>query len=340
MSYFHRLNSQPRGCRGVGFLRFFLPGLVIGLSPIALADSSRQVLEHNLPPSSLIAQSSAAGKSPSRQMASVVQSVRLNSSAAMVVDQVSGQVLIEKNADAELPIASITKLMTALVVLDAQLSLDEKVIITRSDARLEKNPPSRLPVGARLTRGELLHLALMSSENRAAQALGRSYPGGLSGFVRAMNIKAVKLGMASSRFTEPTGLNSGNVSSPRDLIRLVEEAYLHPEIRRYSTAKQLSIKVRGRSLQFRNSNILVRAERWDLGLSKTGFIRDAGRCLVMQAEVENRPVIIVILDAQGTRHRVRDAEIIRKVLIQKAAAPSVEDRSQTGPAQSLARNPV
>jgi serine-type D-Ala-D-Ala endopeptidase (penicillin-binding protein 7) len=340
MSYFHRLNSQPRGCRGVGFLRFFLPGLVIGLSPIALADSSRQVLEHDLPPSSLIAQSSAAGKSPSRQMASVVQSVRLNSSAAMVVDQVSGQVLIEKNADAELPIASITKLMTALVVLDAQLSLDEKVIITRSDARLEKNPPSRLPVGARLTRGELLHLALMSSENRAAQALGRSYPGGLSGFVRAMNVKAVKLGMASSRFTEPTGLNSGNVSSPRDLIRLVEEAYLYPEIRRYSTAKQLSIKVRGRTLQFRNSNTLVRAERWDLGLSKTGFIRDAGRCLVMQAEVENRPVIIVILDAQGTRHRVRDAEIIRRVLIQKAAAPSVEDRSQTGPKQSLARNPV
>jgi serine-type D-Ala-D-Ala endopeptidase (penicillin-binding protein 7) len=340
MSYFHRLGSQLRGCRGVGSLRFFLPGLVIGLSPIALADSSRQGLEHDLPPSSLIAQSSAAGKSPSRQMASVVQSVRLNSSAAMVVDQVSGQVLIEKNADAELPIASITKLMTALVVLDAQLSLDEKVIITRSDARLEKNPPSRLPVGARLTRGELLHLALMSSENRAAQALGRSYPGGLSGFVRAMNIKAVKLGMASSRFTEPTGLNSGNVSSPRDLIRLVEEAYLYPEIRRYSTAKQLSIKVRGRSLQFRNSNILVRAERWDLGLSKTGFIRDAGRCLVMQAEVENRPVIIVILDAQGTRHRVRDAEIIRRVLIQKAAAPSVEDRSQTGPKQSLARNPV
>jgi D-alanyl-D-alanine endopeptidase (penicillin-binding protein 7) len=258
----------------------------------------------------------------------------------MVVDQVSGQVLIEKNADAELPIASITKLMTALVVLDAQLSLDEKVIITRSDARLEKNPPSRLPVGARLTRGELLHLALMSSENRAAQALGRSYPGGLSGFVRAMNVKAVKLGMASSRFTEPTGLNAGNVSSPRDLIRLVEEAYLHPEIRRYSTAKQLSITVRGRTLQFRNSNTLVRAERWDLGLSKTGFIRDAGRCLVMQAEVESRPVIIVILDAQGKHHRVRDAETIRKVLIQKAAAPSVEDRSQTGPEQSLALNPV
>jgi D-alanyl-D-alanine endopeptidase (penicillin-binding protein 7) len=340
MSHVHRFGSQLFGRRSLASLRFLLPGLVVGLSPIVLADSSRQSLEQDLPPSSLVAQSSAAGLPSSRPMASMVQSVRLNSSAAMVVDQVSGQVLIEKNADAELPIASITKLMTALVVLDAHLPLDEKIIITRSDARLEKNPPSRLPVGARLTRGELLHLALMSSENRAAQALGRSYPGGLSAFVRAMNVKAVKLGMASTRFTEPTGLNSGNVSSPRDLIRLVEEAYLHPEIRRYSTAKQLSIKVRGRTLQFRNSNVLVRAERWDLGLSKTGFIRDAGRCLVMQAEVESRPVIIVMLDAQGKRHRVRDAETIRKVLIQKADAPAIHDRSKSQTEQSLARNPV
>jgi len=340
MSHVHRFGSQLFGRRSLASLRFLLPGLVVGLSPIVLADSSRQSLEQDLPPSSLVAQSSAAGLPSSRPMASMVQSVRLNSSAAMVVDQVSGQVLIEKNADAELPIASITKLMTALVVLDAHLPLDEKIIITRSDARLEKNPPSRLPVGARLTRGELLHLALMSSENRAAQALGRSYPGGLSAFVRAMNVKAVKLGMASTRFTEPTGLNSGNVSSPRDLIRLVEEAYLHPEIRRYSTAKQLSIKVRGRTLQFRNSNVLVRAERWDLGLSKTGFIRDAGRCLVMQAEVESRPVIIVMLDAQGKRHRVRDAETIRKVLIQKADAPAIHDSSKSQTEQSLARNPV
>jgi serine-type D-Ala-D-Ala endopeptidase (penicillin-binding protein 7) len=340
MSYVYRFGSQGFGRRSLASLCFLLPGFVVGLSPTVLADSSRLSLEQDLPPSSLIAQSSAGGLSTSRPIASMVQSVRLNSSAAMVVDQVSGQVLIEKNADAELPIASITKLMTALVVLDAQLPLDEKIIITRSDARLEKNPPSRLPVGARLTRGELLHLALMSSENRAAQALGRSYPGGLSAFVRAMNVKAVKLGMASTRFTEPTGLNSGNVSSPRDLIRLVEESYLHPEIRRYSTAKQLNITVRGRTLQFRNSNVLVRAERWDLGLSKTGFIRDAGRCLVMQAEVESRPVIIVMLDAQGKQHRVRDAETIRKVLIQKADAPAGHDRSKSQTEQSLARNPV
>jgi D-alanyl-D-alanine endopeptidase (penicillin-binding protein 7) len=340
MNVFDRLNAQLKGHRGLASLRFFLPGLVIGLSPTVLADSSRDNLSINHVPFQLHAQASVVGAVGSRPMASVVQSVRLNSSAAMVVDQLSGQVLIEKNADAELPIASITKLMTALVVLDAHLPLDEKIIITRSDARLEKNPPSRLPVGARLTRAELLHLALMSSENRAAQALGRSYPGGLSAFVRAMNVKAVKLGMASSRFTEPTGLNAGNVSSPRDLIRLVEEAYFHPEIRRYSTAKELIIKVRGRSLQFRNSNALVRGETWDLGLSKTGFIRDAGRCLVMQAEVENRPIIIVMLDAQGKRHRVRDAETIRKVLIQKADAPSAQDKSKSRPEQSFSRNPV
>lgn len=340
MNVFDRLNAQLKGRRGLASLCFFLPGLVIGLSPTVLADSSRDNLPNNDVPLQLHAQASVVGPAGYRPMASVVQSVRLNSSAAMVVDQLSGQVLIEKNADAELPIASITKLMTALVVLDAHLPLDEKIIITRSDARLEKNPPSRLPVGARLTRAELLHLALMSSENRAAQALGRSYPGGLSAFIRAMNVKAVKLGMASSRFTEPTGLNAGNVSSPRDLIRLVEEAYLYPKIRRYSTAKELIIKVRGRSLQFRNSNVLVRGETWDLGLSKTGFLRDAGRCLVMQAEVENRPVIIVMLDAQGKRHRVRDAETIRKVLIQKADAPAAKDKSKTRPEQSFSRNPV
>jgi D-alanyl-D-alanine endopeptidase (penicillin-binding protein 7) len=340
MNVFDRLIAQLNGRRGLASLSFLLPGLVIGLSPTVLADSSRDSLLENHGPSQLLAQASAGGATGSRPMASVVQSVRLNSSAAMVVDQSSGQVLIEKNADAELPIASITKLMTALVVLDAHLPLDEKIIITRSDARLEKNPPSRLPVGARLTRAELLHLALMSSENRAAQALGRSYPGGLSAFVRAMNIKAVKLGMASSRFTEPTGLNAGNVSSPRDLVRLVEEAYFYREIRRYSTARELMIKVRGRTLQFRNSNALVRGDHWDLGLSKTGFIRDAGRCLVMQAEVDNRPVIIVMLDAQGKRHRVRDAETIRKVLIQKADAPTGQDKSKSRPEQSLAANPV
>lgn len=251
---------------------------------------------------------------------SALSDIALNSSAVMVIDQISGEALIEKNPDAVLPIASITKLMTALVVLDAGLALDELIAITKEDADLEKNPVSRLPVGVLFTRGELMHLALMSSENRAAHALGRTYPGGMNAFVEAMNIKAMKIGMTQARFTEPTGLNSGNVASPRDLIRLVEESYLLPEIREFSTARDLIVRVRGRPVQFMNSNALARGEGWDLGVSKTGFIRDAGRCLVMQAEFESRPVIMVMLDAQGKHHRERDAQKIRDFILQQAGS--------------------
>jgi D-alanyl-D-alanine endopeptidase (penicillin-binding protein 7) len=249
---------------------------------------------------------------------SALSDVALNSSAVMVIDQISGEVLIEKNPDAVLPIASITKLMTALVVLDAGLPLEDLVMITKEDADLEKNPVSRLPVGAKFTRGELMHLSLMSSENRAAHALARTYPGGMNAFVAAMNIKALKIGMTQARFTEPTGLNSGNVASPRDLVRLVEESYLVPEIREYSTSRDLMVRVRGRPVQFMNSNALARGEGWDLGVSKTGFIRDAGRCLVMQADFESRPVIMVMLDAQGKQHRERDAQRIREFILQQA----------------------
>jgi D-alanyl-D-alanine endopeptidase (penicillin-binding protein 7) len=251
---------------------------------------------------------------------SALSDVALNSSAVMVIDQISGEALIEKNPDAVLPIASITKLMTALVVLDAGLPLEELVAITKEDADLEKNPRSRLPVGARFTRGELMHLALMSSENRAAHALGRTYPGGMQAFVEAMNVKALKIGMGRAHFTEPTGLNNGNVASPRDLVRLVEESYLVPEIREYSTSRDLVVRVRGRPVQFKNSNALARGEEWDLGVSKTGFIRDAGRCLVMQAEFESRPVIMVMLDAQGKRQRERDAHRIRDYILQQAGS--------------------
>jgi D-alanyl-D-alanine endopeptidase (penicillin-binding protein 7) len=249
---------------------------------------------------------------------SALSDVALNSSAVIVIDQISGEVLIEKNPDAVLPIASITKLMTALVVLDAGLPLEELITITKEDADLEKNPVSRLPVGAHFTRGELMHLSLMSSENRAAHALGRTYPGGMRAFVAAMNIKALKIGMTQARFTEPTGLNNGNVASPRDLVRLVEESYLVPEIREYSTSRDLMVRVRGRPVQFMNSNALARGEGWDLGVSKTGFIRDAGRCLVMQADFESRPVIMVMLDAQGKQHRERDAQRIREFILQQA----------------------
>ncbi|CAM8646028.1 DacC D-alanyl-D-alanine carboxypeptidase [Burkholderiales bacterium] len=253
---------------------------------------------------------------------SAMTEASLKSSSVLVVDQISGEILFEKNPDSVLPIASITKLMTALVVAEADLPMSEMLRITQEDADLEKGVGSRLRVGTQLTRGELMHLALMSSENRAAHALGRAYPGGMDAFVVAMNIKARQLGMSATQFTEPTGLNAGNISSPRDLVRLVEEAYLVPLIREYSTAQNLMVRVGSRSQQFRNSNALVRTEAWELGLSKTGFIREAGRCLVMQAEVERRPVILVMLDAPGTQHRLRDAEMIRRWLIQQAEKPN------------------
>ena len=238
----------------------------------------------------------------------------LNSSAVMVMDQASGEVLLEKNADAALPIASITKVMTAMVVLDAGQPLDESIVIAREDTQLEKYSASRLKVGASFTRGELLHLALMSSENRAANALGRSYPGGLPAFVIAMNDKARALGMTSSTFVEPTGLSSGNVASPRDLAVLVNAAHHVPLIRDYSTDRDAVVRVGGRQQQFKNTNALTRDDNWDIGLSKTGFIRDAGKCLVMQARLDQRDVIIVMLDAEGSAKRLADAERIRRWL--------------------------
>ena len=266
---------------------------------------------------------------------SALTDVALNSSAVLVVDQISGEVLLEKNPNSVLPIASITKLMTALVVAEAELPMDEKIAITQDDADLEKYSKSRLKVGTQLTRAQVMHLALMSSENRAAHALGRTYPGGMSAFVEAMNIKALQLGMKDSKFVEPTGLNAGNVSSPRDLVRLVEEAHQVSEIREFSTAKNLVVKVGGRSQQYMNSNALARGDRWELGLSKTGFIKEAGRCLVMQAEVEDRPVIMVMLDAQGKNQRLRDAERIRRWLIQQAENPKPNRGDRSAPQARL-----
>ena len=249
---------------------------------------------------------------------SAMTTAALSSSAALVVDQISGEVLFEKNPNTVLPIASITKLMTALVVAEADLPMDEMLTVTQEDADLEKGVKSRLAVGTRLTRGEFMHLALMSSENRAAHLLGRNYPGGLDAFVAAMNIKAKHLGVTDSRFVEPTGLSASNVSSPRDLVRLVEESHRVEEIREYSTARKLNIRVRGRDTQFINTNALARGDQWDLGVSKTGFIREAGRCLVMQAEVDRRPVIMIMLDASGKEQRLRDAERLRRWIIQQA----------------------
>lgn len=241
-----------------------------------------------------------------------VDPLELKSSVALVVDQDTNEVLFSKNPQAVLPIASITKLMTALVVTEAKLPLDEVLTITQDDVDTEKHSGSRLAVGTQLTRGEMLHLALMSSENRAAHALGRHYPGGLQAFVTSMNLKAHQLGMADTRYVEPTGLSSQNQSSAHDLAELVKEASKHELIRQLSTSPEHQVEIGRRTLQFRNSNGLVRSGSWDIGLQKTGYISEAGRCLVMQASLAGRKLIMVLLDSAGKYSRIGDAERIRK----------------------------
>jgi D-alanyl-D-alanine endopeptidase (penicillin-binding protein 7) len=223
----------------------------------------------------------------------------LRSSVALVVDQNTGDPLFQKNPNAVLPIASITKLMTAMVVLDAQLPLAEMLDISDDEVDLEKGTRSRLVVGTRLSRGELLNLALMSSENRAAHALGRHFPGGVAAFVRAMNAKAQAIGMASSRFNDPTGLSSRNVSTAHDLSLMVRAAYDYPLIREFSTATELIVDT-GRRLQtYHSTNRLVDNPQWQIGLQKTGYISEAGSCLVMQATIEARPVVICCSTRRG-----------------------------------------
>ena len=240
--------------------------------------------------------------------------VSLRSAVALVQDAASGETLIAKNQDVVLPIASITKLMTAMVILDAGLNLEQRVAISDEDYDLVKGTRSRLRPGTVLTRDELLLLALMSSENRAASSLGRTYPGGTGPFVAAMNAKAAALGMRDSRFVDATGLSSANVSSAQDLARLVSAAHAYPLIRQYSTRDSATVRALGRPLDFRNTNGLVRNAHWEIGLSKTGYISEAGRCLVMQVRLASRDVIVVLLDSWGKFSRVGDANRIKKWL--------------------------
>jgi serine-type D-Ala-D-Ala endopeptidase (penicillin-binding protein 7) len=240
--------------------------------------------------------------------------LELKSSVALVLDQDTNEVLFSKNSQAVLPIASITKLMTALVVSDAQQPLDEMLSISADDIDTEKGSRSRLQVGTRLSREAMLHLALMASENRAAHALGRHYPGGVSAFVAAMNLKAQSLGMKDTRYVEPTGLSSSNQSSAADLAVLVREVDKHSLIRQLSTSQEYEVAVGKRNLNFRNTNGLVRSGEWDIGLQKTGYITEAGRCLVMQAQLSGRKLIMVLLDSAGKYSRIGDAERIRKWL--------------------------
>nr|WP_177200832.1 D-alanyl-D-alanine endopeptidase [Roseateles sp. YR242] len=239
----------------------------------------------------------------------------LKSSVALVLDQDTNEVLFSKNPQAVLPIASITKLMTALLVVEAKQSLDEKITITDEDKDTEKFTGSRLTVGTTLTRGELLHLALMSSENRAAHALGRNYPGGLETFVAAMNTKAQLLGMADTHYVEPTGLSSRNQSSARDLAVLVKTAHQFELIRELSTSPEYTVALGRRQVRFGTTNGLVRKADWDIGLQKTGFINEAGQCLVMQAQMAGRKLIMVFLDSAGKYSRIGDAERVRKWLM-------------------------
>jgi D-alanyl-D-alanine endopeptidase (penicillin-binding protein 7) len=240
------------------------------------------------------------------------QNLVLRSAAALVEDQQTGECLVQKQAEAVLPIASITKLMTAMVVLDAKMNLQESLTIVPEDVDTLRNSHSRLPVNTNLTRGNALLLALMASENRAAHALGRTYPGGLGAFVAAANAKARSLGLVATHFEDPTGISNGNVSSARDLARMVNAAYHYRLIREYTTRKETTIRLGYRTRQFHNSNRLIQNPRWQIGLSKTGFIDEAGRCLVMQSQVAKRSVLIVLLDAQGKLTRYGDANRIKE----------------------------
>jgi D-alanyl-D-alanine endopeptidase (penicillin-binding protein 7) len=246
--------------------------------------------------------------------------LELKSSVAFVIDQDTNEVLLNKNAQAVLPIASITKLMTALVVTEKGLSLDETLTVSQDDVAATAGSSSRLAVGTQLTRGEMLHLALMASENRAAHVLGRSYPGGIEPFVEAMNGKARELGMSATRYVEPTGLSSNNQSSAQDLSRLVKAAFMHPIIRDLSTSLETVVPVGRRQVQFHNTNGLVRNPEWEIGLQKTGYISAAGRCLVMQAQLAGRSLIMVLLDSAGKYSRIGDAERIRAWLAKSGAA--------------------
>ena len=279
--------------------RLLLAVVVAGLAcpPLALAEKAR-------------------GRSP-RDPAPPAPAARaspdVRSSAALVIDQNGSRVLYAKNVDAVVPVASITKLMTAVVVLDSGAPLDETIVISEADLDEIKHTRSRLRVGTALTRNEALRLALMASENRAAAALARVHDGGTREFAAAMNRKAVSLGMLRTRFVDGTGLSSENVSTAQDLSRLVLAAYEYPLIREHTTAHSYAVTLdNGRLVHYSNSNRLVNSSAWDIGLSKTGFINEAGRCLVMQSRIASRQVIIVLLDSWGKLTRIGDANRIKK----------------------------
>jgi D-alanyl-D-alanine endopeptidase (penicillin-binding protein 7) len=308
-------------------LHFYI-ALMLSLSPMALhaagkkshkyvaANSKYKLVKYNASNSNRIHQRLHA------QKASVAYGdlydgsgpLQLASTKVLVINQLTGETIYAKNTNQSTPIASVTKLMTAMVMLDAHLPMDDLLYITDEDVDYLKSTHSRLSVGTSLTRGEMLQLALMASENRAAAALARNYPGGINTFIIAMNRKAELLGMKSTHFLDATGLNSSNVSTAEDLAKMVNAAYNYAEIRQVTTTASQEITLYGRNnpLNFVNTNALVRGGNWIIGLSKTGFINEAGRCLVMQAEISGQPMIIVLLNSEGKLSRIGDANRIRK----------------------------
>lgn len=241
-------------------------------------------------------------------------SLLLESRAAVVMNAETGEMLYSKNPNRTMPIASITKLMTAMVVLDAHLPMDELITITMADVDMLRHTSSRLAVGTTLPRSEIMLLALMSSENRAAAALARTYPGGTPSAITAMNRKSQELGMTNTRFLDGTGLHSENSASPSDLVRMVKAARAYPEIHKYSTTREHVAYVRGRAMQYRNTNALVKNDTWNIEVSKTGFINEAGKCLVMQARINSTPVVIVLMDSSGRYTRIGDANRVKQWL--------------------------
>lgn len=297
------------------FLLLALPGLIFAARAFSETSQEQNAGSEN-PPAAMSVLPAAPAKLP---LAAAERSERIHlgkldvrSSSVVVMDAADSAVLYSKQAQRAVPIASITKLMTALVVLDAKQPLEEMIELTTADRRLEKSSASRLAIGTHLSRGDLLHLALMSSENRAAHAVARSYPGGLPACIRAMNAKARALGMKTARFTDPTGLSSGNVSSAADLIKLVAAAAADSTIRTFSTQQSHTVAVGRKLLEFRNTNTLVAKSDWDIMVQKTGYTSDAGQCLVMQTVIHDRPVLIVLLNSFGKYTRVADARRIRK----------------------------
>jgi D-alanyl-D-alanine endopeptidase (penicillin-binding protein 7) len=236
----------------------------------------------------------------------------LKSESALVLDGSTGEVIYQRKPTLVTPIASITKLMTALVVLDAQQPLDETIQITKDDRWTGKGAFSHIPVGEKLSRADLLKLALMASENRASHSLARNYPGGLPAFVRTMNTKAKALGMTQTKFDDPSGLSNNNVSTARDLAKLIAVSSRQPLIREYSTLRSHDVKLGKRRFTFRNTNLLIGRDDWTIDVQKTGFTNDAGECLAMQATIEDRPVVMVFLNSFGKLTRTAEARRVRK----------------------------